>query len=168
MRDLHELVAGDQVPLQVRSAQVEVAVFEARVLLDVRILKDLERRRFGLREHAQLGYLDLDFARRDLHVLRCALPHLAARRKHELAADGERLLEDIPVGALVKGELHNAGAVTQIDEDQLPEVTLPLYPAAHDYLLAHVIHPQRSAIVRPLHPIHCLSHDLTASFLNIL
>lgn len=52
----------------------------------------------------------------------------------------------LPGGALVKGQLDDAGAIPQIDEYQLSQIPLPLYPAEHRDLLALVFRPEVPAV----------------------
>ena len=58
--------AHDEVLLQLRAAQVEVAVLEPQLLVGVDVVLDRERRRLGRREHLDLVDPDLDLAGREL------------------------------------------------------------------------------------------------------
>ena len=76
-------MAQDQVVLQLRAAQVEVAVLEADVLGDFAVLVQGERQRLGAVEQLALGDLDLHLA--GLHV-RVDRP---VRAGDDLALDGQ-------------------------------------------------------------------------------
>jgi hypothetical protein len=56
-----------QVPLHLLAAQVEVAVAQARALLDV-LLLELERQRLGARDDLELVDLELDLPGRQVRV----------------------------------------------------------------------------------------------------
>ena len=75
--------------------QVEVAVLEPSFLS--RLVIELERQRSALREHFDVGGVDLDGARRDLVVLIAvgALLDGAGHLHHVLGAEPVRLLRDI-------------------------------------------------------------------------
>ena len=60
--------AHDQILLQLRPAQIEVAILEAQLLVGVDLVLDLERRRLGLREHLDALDPHLDRAGRQLVV----------------------------------------------------------------------------------------------------
>ena len=60
------VVPQDQVLLQPRPPQIEIAIAQPRLLGDRRVLGDRERRRLRLVQQADLGRDDLDLAGREL------------------------------------------------------------------------------------------------------
>ena len=143
---LGDPVAQQQVALQIRPPQVEVPVFQPGGLGGGAVLHDFEGGRFRLAQHPQLAHGDFHVAGGDVRVLRGANAHHAPRRQHVLAARGEGLVKRLTGGALVKGQLDDAGAIPQIDEYQLSQIPLPLYPAEHRDLPALVFRPEVPAV----------------------
>ncbi len=92
---------------------------------------DLERRRVGVGELVGGANADLELARRHLGVDRLG------RAAHDRAGDGDHVLgaERVPererFGRLVgvEDELHEPGAVTQVDEDDAAVVAAAMDPA---------------------------------------
>ena len=144
--DLHDLVAQGDHPLHIRPAEVQVAVLQPDGVLHVGVLHDLEGRGGGLGQQAQLGDLHLDVAGGQVGVLGLPLPHQALGGDDILPSEGGRLLKKIPGGAVVKGQLEQAGAVPQVHEDQAAQVALALDPAADGNLLADVGRGEGAAV----------------------
>ena len=73
-----------------------------------------------------------------------------------------KLAENFLVRVVVKGQLYNAGAVAQVDENQLSQVALPLGPSAYHNLLAHVGKPRLSAVVGSFQSCHHFCHMISS------
>ncbi len=149
----------DEVFLQIGAAQVEVAVFQAQIFLDAGFPLDGERRGLAFGEDAQFCHGNLHVPGRQVRVFRGALPHGSSRRQHVFGAHAGCFPEHGPVGLLVEGELHNAGAVAQVDENQAAEVALALRPSAHGHFLPGVRAPQGAAVPGPLQAVHEFCHQ---------
>ena len=135
-----------QVALHPLCAHVEPAVAEAERLVDV-LLVELERKRRRAREDPQLVDLQLDLAGRQVrvHELRRAGHDLAGRLEHELVAD---LVRGLGGGGRVLGvedELHLAGVVAEVDEDEPAVVAARVGPARDRDAAARVVGPQLAA-----------------------
>ena len=144
-----------QVPLHSVPAQIEVAVAQTERLLDV-VVVELERQRLGTRDKFQLVDLDLDCAGRNVRVDRigCARHDLAARAHDELGADRVGGLRCLGRALRVDDELHDAGVVAQVDEDQPAVVAAAPDPAGDRNRTADVVGAEVAAIeVAPaIHP----------------
>ena len=89
-----DAVAQPDVALQPRPAQIEIAILQPRLLGDVRVLGNRERRRLGLVEDAQLARAHLDLAGRHVGVDRLR------RAALDPAEDRDDELRPQPLGAL--------------------------------------------------------------------
>ena len=145
--------AGDrgpqaQAPLHLRAAQVDVAVAQPGLLVDV-LLVELEGGRLGAVQHGQRLAQHLDLAGRHLRV-RGALrtgAHQALHRQHVFAANPLRGVKGLcRLG--VEDHLHDPRAVPQVDEDDTPVVAPPVDPARQRDGLAHVRFPEIPAVLR--------------------
>ena len=67
--------------------------------------------------------------------------------QHIFRAHTERGIKHIPRRLRIKRQLDNARAVSQIDKNQLPQVTLTLTPAHQAYLCTHICFGQLGTIV---------------------
>ncbi len=141
-RRLHGLVPQLDVGQHGGAAQVEIAVLEAKGLVDGRGLRglDLEGRRLGAVQDLDGRDAHLDLAAGQVGVDRLgrARDDLAARREHVLGAHllGERVrLGD---ARRVEHELHHAAAVAEIDEDEVAVVAAARDPAGEAHLAADV------------------------------
>ena len=130
---LGDLGAGHDVVGHVGTAEVEVAVLEAKLGLDGAVLHDLKGRGLGGGEDLQLGNGDLDLTRGDVlvHGTLAAGTDNAVGTENKLGADSECLVEGLAVGGIVKGQLDDTASVAEVDEDEGTQVSLLLGPA-HD------------------------------------
>ena len=149
-RSQGDLVADEQVALQRRAPQIEVAVRQPHLLAGLeRLVADGERQGLRAREDADAGGKHLDLA--GLHV-RVGQP-LAAEA--DGALDLQDVLQpgllgdghDVGIGVLVDCDLHGAVAVAQDEEDDLPLVAVEVDPALQGDRLAGVRGPQLPARV---------------------
>ncbi len=114
--------------MQRLAAQVEEAVGEAQVLRVVGLAEHRDGQLLGLRQHLDLGGVDLDLAGRQLGVDGAGGPvaDLAVDADHPLRADLLGRLEGGAVG--VGDDLGQAVVVAQVDEQ-------------HAAVVAHAVHP---------------------------
>ena len=160
-----DLVAQNEILLERCSAEVEIAVFQAQLLIDLRLRGDLEGRGLCLCENAQLGDMNLDMTRCDLVRFALALTHLALCQQHIFALAGRRLLKEGAVGRVVEGELHNARAVSQHDENDTALVAHGIDKAADCDGLARFQHLAAVAgALHSLHVVHSQKSPLKNSF----
>ena len=151
------------VPLHPLAPEVEVAVAQPDVLVDV-LLVELERQRVGARDDLELVDLDLDLAGRKVRVDGVGRPadDLATGAQDELAADvvGDRGRLGGAVG--VHDELDEPGVVTQVDEDEPAVVSTATGPPGEGQPLSDVVGGDLAAIgVAPL--VHASTVTATLS-----
>ena len=110
-----------------------------------------KRRQARVVEDAQLGGLNLDFAGRHLGIdgVLVAQAHLAHRGDNILRPHLLALRVALGRQFLVEHDLGDAGAVAQVEEDQVAVVAAPVDPAHHHHLLAGVGGAQIAAEMRP-------------------
>ena len=121
-------------------------MFKPQLGFNRAVFDDLKRRSLRGRKDFQLVDEDFHLAGGDVGVYRRADTHGAVRTEHILGAYTERKVEHLFVGGLVKGELHDAGAVAQVDEYQAAEVALALYPAHDADAVSDVAFAELSAV----------------------
>ena len=136
-----DLRADAQVALHAVAAQVDVAVAQPEVLVDLAPVVERERRRLGHRQHLDRAVADLDLTGAQPGVDRALgpVPHHARDAHHVLAAQ---------VGGPVDDALHDARAVAQVDEGQvLAVLAAPGHPAGTPTPSTDVGDPQLAAVV---------------------
>ena len=158
VRRLDDLMAHQNGVLHLAAAQVEVAVFEPQLLLDVGLVGDLKGRGLRLREDAQVADIELDLAGGQVGVDRLAAADLALRHQHEFRPHRLRPGAQLGVGPVVEGELHDSRAVPQVDEDEHPLVARALHPAAGDRFLPDVLRGKFSAVFGAFQSLHGIHH----------
>ena len=152
-------MAQDDVVLQPRTAQVEIAILQPHVFRHRRVVGDRKRRRLRLVEQRQLRDDHLDFAGRQLRIHRLgrSAAHRAADADDELGSQALGLGHQRLV-VLVEDDLRDAGAVADVDEQQPAEVAHAMHPAEQHDVRADVVGPQRAAGVRACQVAELLSH----------
>ena len=144
----------DQVLLQLAAAEVKVAVAKPQLLVGVGLVGDMERRGLGAGQDPQLGDIDLDVAGGKLGVGGLPHPDGAAGHQHILASRLFGLGHDRAVGRVVKDQLDDAGAVPQVDKDQLALIAGAVGETADHHLVAGVGGGNLAAVMGPLHTRH--------------
>mmetsp|Transcript_40395 Transcript_40395/g.116085 ORF Transcript_40395/g.116085 Transcript_40395/m.116085 type:complete len:310 (+) Transcript_40395:1254-2183(+) len=148
--------AGHSVPQEERlldrvSADVEVSVPHAGVLLGIRLVLDLHWRRKARVQDLQGVGDNLDVPGRAVLVLVASLHDLAGHLDDELAAQLVGLL--IPLQSslvrtvLLEDDLRDAVAVPHIHEGEVVHVSGDLHPTRERHLLAYVRNAQIAACV---------------------
>ena len=129
-----------------RPTDVEVAVLEAQHLVDIVPLArlDLERRRPGARQQLDLGDAHLDLAGGQARIDRIgvASDHRAAGPDNVFRAQPLGQMVRRGRGPGVEDELHEAGAVAQVDEDEAAVIAAAGHPAGEPHLAPHIADPQ--------------------------
>ena len=133
-RRLHQPMPQDQGALQLGPAEVEHPMPQSKLLRrQIFLLLPRHRNRRGLRrtDDFESGDVDLDLPRDQAGIAGGLGPKLHGARgeDHRLRAQGGGALHDLgrsPLG--VAGELHQPGAVAQIDEHQSAEIPPPVHP----------------------------------------
>ena len=115
--DLHDLAAQHDGLMHGRTAQVQIAVAQAQVVVDVDLVAQLKRRGLGLAQDAQLADVELYVAGCDLIGLGCALTQLAAADNNVLAFQALGLGENVLRRILIEHQLQNAGGIAQVGKD---------------------------------------------------
>src|SRR5690606_4992130 len=148
-----DLGADAQVALHALPAQVEVAVAQADVLVDVvGPGVDREGRRLGGRQHLDRAVADLDLTGGQ------GVVGGALRADADSAGDAHDVLAAQVVGA-VDDALGDAAVVAQVDERQvLAVLATPADPAAQGHLLASIGGPQLPTEVGA-HGLGLLAHQ---------
>ena len=100
-----------------RTAQVQIAVAQAQVVVDVDLVAQLKRRGLGLAQDAQLADVELYIAGCDLIGLGGALTQLAAADNNVLAFQALGLGENVLRRILIEHQLQNAGGIAQVGKD---------------------------------------------------
>ncbi len=108
---------------------------------------DGEGRRFGVVENVQFSGDELDFAGGEFGIGFLALDYVALDSDDELAAR----LFGFGVGCglrfFVEDDLHDAGAVAEVKEEEIAEVAAAMHPAHNDGVVAGVGGTEGAAVV---------------------
>ena len=101
------------------AAQVQIAVAQAQVVVDVDLVAQLKRRGLGLAQDAQLADVELYVAGCDLIGLGGALTQLAAADNNVLAFSTgvSALAKNVLRRILIEHQLQNAGGIAQVGKD---------------------------------------------------
>ena len=169
--NLDEAVVGEVIPggfddfcphhevfLELRTAEVQIAVAEPQFLVGIGLVGDVEGRSLGFGQDPQLGDEDLHFAGGEVGV--DAFPAANGTLRHEdvFRADVLCFFDDSTVGGIVEDQLDDSGAVPKVNEDQFAFVTLFLGEAAYHDFLADVLNGNFPAVAGALQSSHRFCH----------
>ncbi len=142
-----DFVAQREVAMRLRAAQIKIAVAQARFFRGVDFVFDGKRRRFGVVQNVELGGNQLDFAGGEMRIRFLAFKHFAFDGDHKFAA---RLLGfGVRRGLrlFIENHLNDAGAVANVEEEQVAKIAPAGDPAHDDGVLAFVGGAQCAAVV---------------------
>ena len=125
-----------------RTAEVQVAVAQARVLGGLDAVLDLEGRGLGATEHLDTIGQNLNLAggKLGVHRLGVARDNRAVHENGPLGTHGLGCVEGIARSVLrVEGALRHAGAIAQVAEDQTAVVAATPHPSGEGNLLTDVL-----------------------------
>ena len=131
-----------------RSAEVQVPVFQAYVLAGAGVLVELKGQRFGDIQDFQRCSEDLDFTGSEVrvhHSFRTA-PDAPLGAQDELVANPVGGLETV-AGIGVVDDLHHAGVISKVEENDTAVVASPVGPTGEFDLFADVRCGQFRAMV---------------------
>ena len=152
---------GHDVPLDIRSAEIQETVLQAEFFPGLGILLDREGRRLGLGEDAQLIRADLQFSCCQLLVRSAfALLQGADHCDAVFAAEGCCLCEHLRSAlSFLKSDLQDARAVAEIRENDSALVAASLDPAHDGDDGTDLCIEYFRAAVGPLQALHRFRHD---------
>ena len=150
---LEDLMTQLQVLLHDWTAQIEVAIFEADVFIHVGVVDEGVWWGFCGVVDDELGADDVDLAGGELRIFHAfwAWAHGAANAEDVFAADVLCFFKNVCVAEFwVDGDLNDAAAVTQIDENDATVVAAFLDPTGDDDLFTDVFQRKLGAIMGSL------------------
>ena len=129
------------------AAQIDVAVFQAHLFVRQHGVGGQERQRLRHVQNAQLFRHQFDFAGRDVGIDGVGVAALDGSdgRDHEFVAQRFRFFVYGGVQFVVEHHLGHAGAVAQIDEDDLAQVAAAVDPSHEHNFFAGIGEPKSSA-----------------------
>ncbi len=144
-----DLRAQDDVALHTRAAQIDVAVFEARVFLDVHVVFHGERGRARFVQYPQLLDHEFDFSGGDswINVIRRARTDGALGRNDVFGSEQLRLGVQRRVYVFVEDQLGHAFAVAKVNEDDPAQIAAAMYPSHQQRFLACIGGAQFAPVV---------------------
>ena len=131
--------------MQLLAAQIEEAIFEARLLRIIRLAEHRQRQLFSRAQDFGRRHAHFDLARRKIGVHRFlgAFDDLAIDTHDALGAQALEQRERFRAG--VRDQLGNAVIVAQVDEEHAAQIALAMDPAGEAHVLACVRRPKGAA-----------------------
>ena len=157
---LADFAAHHQGLVHAGAAQVQVAVFQAQLVLHLYLVPNFKGRGLRARQHPQLGHIQLHRAGGDLVGLGVALAQQALGNGHVFAFQRPRLAEHLRVGGIVEHQLQNAGGIAQIGKNDTALVAAFGDGPRHHHLLARIGQAHFAAIMgaaQVAHAFHAIS-----------
>jgi hypothetical protein len=157
--DRRQPVTQDDVVLQPRATEIEIAVLEADVFRHRRLVGDGKRRRLGFVQHGKPADDNLDFAARQLRIDRLGRspPNRPDHAHDELGPQPLGFVDERLV-VHVEDDLRHAGAIADVDEEQPAQIAHAMHPAQKRRVCADMSEAQLAAGVRACQVSELLSH----------
>ncbi len=133
------------------AAQVDVTIFQAHLFVREHSVGRQKRQRFRHVQNAQLFDDEFDFSGGDVGVDGVGVAALDGSdgRDHELVAQRLGLLVHGCIQFVVEDDLGHAGAVAEVDEDDLAEVAAAVDPSHEHNFFARIGEPKFSVHMSP-------------------
>jgi hypothetical protein len=133
------------VAVEALAAQIEEAIFQAKVFGRLLFAEHLDGQLAGRSQHLDLADIDLDRAGRQLGIVRPrgTLAHLAVDAHDPFRVELLRLLECS--GVRIGHQLRDAVMVAQVDEEEPAVIANAMAPAGQAHVLSDVGFPQVAA-----------------------
>ena len=143
-------MAQREIALLARTAQVEIAIVQPRLLAGVDLVLDDEGRRLGGIQDAQLGGENFHFAAGELGIGLLPQGHAPANGDHvfraQLLGAGMRRYAQL----LIEDDLGDSAAVAHVDEDEVAKVAPPVHPAHEHDVFIGVGRAQIAGVMRAM------------------
>ena len=141
------------------AAQVQIAIFHAQVVAAVAHILDGEGWGDARAEHFEGAGNDFDVARGHFGILVRAFGNRAHYLNHKFAAQLVRLVAQLGIHLVIKHDLREAIAVTQVHKGHAAHFAGALHPSGEGNALAHIVQAEFSACFRSVHSsiLICLS-----------
>ena len=165
--DLHDLAAQHDGRMHGGTAQIQIPVAQAQLIVHIDAVPHLKGRGLRLAQDAQLAHIQLHIAGGDLIRLGGALPQFAFGNDHILAAQALGFGEHLFGGVLVKDQLQNAGGIPQVGKNDAALVTAAGNGAADCHFLPGQRQTDLAAVVGAAqisHAFHILCPLLCMTF----
>ncbi len=129
------------------AAQIDVAIFEAHLFVGQDRVGGKKWQRLGYIQNAQIFDNEFDFSGGNVGIdgVRVALFHGSDRCDDEFVAQGLGFLVNGGVQFVVEDDLRDAGAVAEVDKDNLAEVAAAVDPSHEHNFFASIGEPEGSA-----------------------
>ena len=155
-----DAMAQRQVVLELRPAQIEIAVLQPRLFRHVLVFGNRERRRLRLVQdpHFPRAHFHFTARQRQVHRVRRAALHLAEDGDDKLRTQRLRLVQQRRVA--FDNHLRQAVAVADVEKHQRTHVADAVHPAEQDDVLANVGETKGATGVRASEGSELFSHYL--------
>ena len=140
-------VAQRQIAMRLRAAQIEIAVAQTRLFGRIGFVFDLKRRRLGVVENVQFGGDELDLTTSELGIRLLALDDFAFDSDDVFTANVLGFGVRLGLRLFVKDYLDDAGAVADVEEEEIAEVAATRDPAHDDGVAVGVRGAECAAVV---------------------
>ena len=122
-------MAQREVGVLARAAQVEIAIAQARFFGGVGFVFDLKWRSLRVVENVKLGGDDFNFAAGEIGIRFLARDDFAFDGNDVFAADVFGFAVGFGLSFFVEDDLDDAGAVADVEEEEIAEIAALGYPA---------------------------------------
>ena len=157
---LGDTVAQSQIALHGWTAQIQITVLQAQLVIDFLGIGNLKGRSLRLGQHADVGNGNFNFAGGHLFVdgTLVTADNLALDCQHIFGAYTESDIKQVCIDRLVKGTLYGTGTVTQQQEQDTAVVTGAFTPAVDNDFLLSIRCTQFAAPCGTLHALNGCIH----------
>ena len=144
-------VAQFQIFSYARAAQIQITIFHANIIATISLVFDCERRCLALAQYIQLFYKDLNVASFHLRVLRLTLTYCSHNLDTPLTTKSVSLFAKFSILGLVKHQLCQSIAVTQVNKRHTAHLSGSLNPSGQFHLLSGIGKSELATSISSIH-----------------
>ena len=147
---LADVVPEGQIPLHLQFPEIQIAVLQSEIHIDVVVVLDVDRRCLCSGVQHQIGGQYFNVSGRQIRVLRRTFSHRSGDADHVFTSQRLRQLKGFFRNCVVENDLRNSGLVPQVRKNQTAEASLLGDPAVECDCFADILLRENTAHVGSL------------------
>ncbi len=146
----NHFVAQRDIPLQPRTPQIQIAVFETQFLVGVHVIFNLEWRSLGGIQNVKTRHANFNFAAGQIGISLLPAGHAAFHRDHKFRTQFRSFGVSVRAVFLREHKLRQSRTVAQIHKNKMAKIAPPVHPTHQHDVAPFIGSTQLAGRMRPV------------------